>query len=319
MPPSWTLSVYLPKKIWDVFAMKSLQSKLRREWQYLLMLLPGLIIIALFSYYPLYGLIIAFQRYNPAMGFSSPWIGMKNFTYLFSQPNFVRTIWNTFFIAICKIIGGIIVPVFFALLLNEVRIITMKRSFQTLVYIPNFLSWVIMGGILIEILASDGLINHFLGLFGIAPMAFLLDAKIFPWVLIFSDIWKGFGFGTVIYLAALTNIDPGLYEAAIVDGAKRWKQTIYITLPMILPIITLMTVLSLGNVLNAGFDQVYNLYAPLVYSTGDIIDTYVYRLGIQQAQYSVGAAVGMFKSVVSGILIVTSYVLADKFAGYRVF
>lgn len=299
--------------------MKLLMLKIRREWQYHMMLLPGLIVVAIFSYFPLYGLIIAFQRYNPAMGFSSPWIGMENFVYLFNQPNFTRTIWNTFFIAICKIIGGIIVPVFFALLLNEVRNVGIKRSFQTLVYIPNFLSWVIMAGILIDILASDGLVNQILNLFGAKSISFLMDAKVFPWVLIVSDIWKGFGFGTVVYLAALTNIDPGLYEAAIVDGAKRWKQTIYITIPMILPIITLMSVLSLGNVLNAGFDQVYNLYAPLVYSTGDIIDTYVYRLGIEQAQYSVGTAVGMFKSVVSGVLIVASYVLADRLAGYRVF
>jgi len=299
--------------------MKSLAVKFRKEWQFHLMLLPCVVVAVIFSYFPLYGLIIAFQRYNPALGFNSPWVGMENFVYLFNQPNFVRTIWNTFFIAICKIIGGIIVPVLFALLLNEVRNIGVKRSFQTLVYIPNFLSWVIMAGILIEILSSDGLINQFLSLMGATPVAFLLDARVFPWVLIISDIWKGFGFGTVVYLAALTNIDPGLYEAAIVDGAKRWKQTIYITIPMILPIITLMSVLSLGNVLNAGFDQVYNLYAPLVYSTGDIIDTYVYRLGIEQAQYSVGAAVGMFKSVVSGVLIVMSYLMADRFAGYRVF
>jgi len=303
----------------DGCAMKSLTVKLRREWQFHLMLLPGVVVALIFAYYPLYGLVIAFQRYNPALGFKSPWIGMENFVYLFNQPNFVRTIWNTFFIAGCKIIGGIIVPVFFALLLNEVRRVGVKRSFQTLVYIPNFLSWVIMAGILIEILSSDGLINQFLSLMGAPKVAFLLDAKVFPWVLIISDIWKGFGFGTVVYLAALTNIDPGLYEAAIVDGAKRWKQTIYITIPMILPIITLMSVLSLGNVLNAGFDQVYNLYAPLVYSTGDIIDTYVYRLGIEQAQYSVGAAVGMFRSIVSGVLMVTSYFMADRLAGYRVF
>ena len=283
------------------------------------MLIPGLVMVAIFSYFPLYGLVIAFQRYNPARGFNSPWVGLDNFTHLFNQPNFTRTIWNTFFIATCKIIGGIVVPVFFALLLNEVRKVGLKRSFQTLVYIPNFLSWVIMAGILLDILSSDGLVNQFLGLIGIRPVQFLMDAKVFPWVLIVSDIWKGFGFGTVIYLAALTNIDPGLYEAAIMDGAKRWKQTLYITLPMILPIITLMSVLSLGNVLNAGFDQVYNLYAPLVYSTGDIIDTYVYRLGIEQAQYEVGTAVGLFKSLVSGVLIISSYVLADRFAGYRVF
>lgn len=299
--------------------MKQTLTKMRREWQYHVMLIPGLALAAVFAYFPLYGLIIAFQRYNPAMGFNSPWIGMENFIYLFNQPNFTRTIWNTFFIAICKIIGGIVVPVAFSLLLNEVRLAWVKRSFQTLVYIPNFLSWVIMAGILIDILSRDGIVNQLIGALGGRPVDFLMNAKVFPWVLIVSDIWKGFGFGTVVYLAALTNIDPGLYEAAIVDGAKRWKQTIYITIPMLLPIITLMSVLSLGNVLNAGFDQVYNLYAPLVYSTGDIIDTYVYRLGIEQAQYSVGTAVGMFKSIISGILVVTSYFLADRLAGYRVF
>lgn len=145
------------------------------------------------------------------------------------------------------------------------------------------------------------------------------NQDVFPWTMILSDIWKTFGFGTVIYLAALTSIDPGLYEAAIVDGAKRWKQTRYITIPMIMSTIVLMTILSLGNVLNAGFDQIYNLYSPIVYKTGDIIDTYVYRLGIQQAQYSVGTAVGMFKSVISAVMILLSYYLADRFAGYRVF
>ena len=143
--------------------------------------------------------------------------------------------------------------------------------------------------------------------------------SVFPWTMIVTDIWKGFGFGTVVYLAALTSIDPGLYEAAMVDGAKRWKQTIYITIPLLLPTIILMTVLALGNVLNAGFDQIFNLYSPVVYESGDIIDTYVYRLGLQQAQYSVGTAVGLFKSVISFILVALSYLLADKAAGYRIF
>lgn len=210
-------------------------------------------------------------------------------------------------------------PVIFALLLNEVLNSGVKRTFQTLVYIPNFLSWVIMAGIMLDILSSDGIINTFLGVFGIAPISFLGTPSIFPWTMIVSDIWKGFGFGTVVYLAALTSIDPGLYEAAVIDGAKRWKQTIYITLPLLMPTIVLMTVLSLGNVLNAGFDQIYNLYSPVVYQTGDIIDTYVYRLGIQQAQYSIGTAVGLFKSIISSVLVAVSYVLAYRVAGYRIF
>ena len=299
----------------------SFMSKMRRQWQYHVLLIPAIVLVFIFSYIPLYGLVIAFQKYNPAMGFASRWIGLDNFTYLFNQPGFIQTIWNTVYIAVFKIIGGIIVPVFFSLMLNEVRRTYAKRTFQTIVYVPNFLSWVIMAGVMIDILGSQGIINSTLVAWGIVakPISFLGNASIFPWTMILSEVWKTFGFGTVIYLAALTSIDPGLYEAAVVDGAKRWKQTRYITIPMIMSTIVLMTILSLGNVLNAGFDQIYNLYSPIVYKSGDIIDTYVYRLGIQQAQYSVGTAVGMFKSVVSGVMIMLSYYMADRFAGYRVF
>ncbi len=293
--------------------------KLKSQWQYHVMLLFGVIITAIFCYAPLYGLIIAFQKYNPAQGFNSPWVGSDNFKYVFSQPNFVRTIWNTFYIAFFKIIGGIIVPVTFALLLNEVSKNKIKRTFQTLIYIPNFLSWVIMAGVLTDILARDGIVNSLIVMLGGNAVNFLGSSAIFPCTMIITDIWKGFGFGTVVYLAALTSIDPELYEAAMIDGASRWRQTVAITLPLIVPTILLMTILSLGSVLNAGFDQIYNLYSPIVYKTGDIIDTYVYRMGIQQAQYSVGTAVGLFKSVVSCILIGLSHVLADKVAGYRIF
>lgn len=294
-------------------------SKLKKQWQYHLMLLPGVILIFIFSYIPLYGVVIAFEKYNPGMGFSSPWVGMDNFVYLFSQPAFLRTIWNTFYIAVFKLIGGIVVPVVFALLLNEVFSSKIKRTFQTLIYIPNFLSWVIMAGVLIDLLSKDGAINQLLGMMGLGAVNFLGSTEVFPWTMIISDIWKGFGFGTVVYLAALTSIDPGLYESVILDGATRWQQVRYITIPLLLPTIVLMTVLALGNVLNAGFDQIFNLYSPIVYQSGDIIDTYVYRLGIQQAQYSVGAAIGLFKSAVSCVMVGASYILADKLAGYRIF
>ena len=283
------------------------------------MLIPAVVLVFIFSYIPLYGLVIAFQKYNPALGFNSPWIGMGNFANLFRQPSFVQTIWNTFYIAVMKIIGGIIVPVTFALLLNEFSRTSTKRFFQTIIYIPNFLSWVILGGVMMEILSLEGVANKFLALFNVGPVLFLGEPKIFPWTMIISDIWKTFGFGTVVYLAAITGIDPSLYEAALIDGAKRWKQTIYITLPMMMPIIILMSILALGNVLNAGFDQIYNLYGPIVYDTGDIIDTYVYRVGLERAQYALGTAVGMFKALVSGTLIILSYFLADRVAGYRVF
>ncbi len=298
---------------------RTLAARFRLEWQYHLLLIPGIIVTAIFCYYPLYGLVLAFEKYNPALGFASKWVGWKNFQFLFAQPNFTRTIWNSFYMSVMKIGLNIVVAVFFALLLNEVRNQKAKRLFQTLVYAPNFLSWVVVAGLMNDILSQNGIVNQALSLIGIGPIGFLSTPSVFPWTMIITDVWKGFGFGTVVYLAALTAIDPGLYEAACLDGATRWKQTIYITLPMLTPTIMLMLVLSLGSVMNAGFDQIYNMYSPIVYETGDIIDTYVYRLGIQQAQYSVGTAVGLFKSVISSILVIASYILADKVAGYRIF
>lgn len=296
-----------------------MKKRLKKEWQSHVMLLPGIILVFIFHYIPLYGLVIAFQKYNPGLGFSSPWVGFDNFTYLFSQPGFIRTIWNTLYIAVFKIIGGIVVPVLFALLLNEIENQFAKRVFQSLIYIPNFISWVILAGVLDNLLSSDGLINNILATAGITTVKFLGDAQVFPWTIIISDIWKTFGFGTVVYLAALTSIDPELYDAARVDGAKRLSQVRYITIPMLLPTVILMLVLSLGDVMNAGFDQIFNMYSPVVYETGDIIDTYVYRMGIVNAQYSVGTAIGMFKGLVSTILIALSWVLADKVANYRIF
>lgn len=301
-----------------MFGRKNVKKHLKSEWEYHLMLLPGVILVFIFSYIPLYGIVIAFQDYNPALGFDSPWVGLEHFKYLFSQPNFLRTIWNTLYIAIFKIIGNIVIPVIFALLLNEVINIHFKRVMQTLIYIPNFISWVIMAGILMDILANDGMVNQFINLLGFESVNFLGDPSVYPWTMIISDIWKGFGYGTVIYLAALTSIDPILYDAASIDGATRWQKIKMITIPLLVPTIILMLVLSLGSVLNAGFDQIYNTYGPIVYETGDIIDTYVYRLGIQQAQFDVGAAVGLFKSVVSAFLVGLSYILADKLAGYRI-
>lgn len=292
---------------------------LRNQWQYHMMLLPGVVLIFIFAYVPLYGVIIAFEKFNPAMGFQSPWVGWANFEYLFRQPNFVKTIWNTLYISVFKIIGGIVVPVIFALLLNEVRNQKTKRLFQTLIYMPHFLSWVILAGVLSDILASDGIVNSLILHLGGTKVNFLGSLSVFPWTMIVTDIWKGFGFGTIVYLAALTSIEPQLYEAAMIDGASRWKQTLFITIPMLTPTVVLMTVLSLGNVLNAGFDQIYNMYSPIVYETGDIIDTYVYRLGIEKAQYSISTAVGLFKAVISAILIGLSNFMANRFAGYRVF
>lgn len=294
--------------------------RLKMDWPFHLLILPSVILTFIFSYMPIYGIIMAFQDFNPGLGFwGSPWVGLDNFRLIFGQQQFTNTIYNTLFISIFKIAIGTFSSVVFALLLNEVKSTFFKRVFQTIVYIPNFISWVIMAGILLNILATDGFVNIILGVFGIRPIQFISNQHIFPWTIILTDVWKTFGFGTVVYLAAITSMDPELYESAIIDGAGRWKQTLYVTLPLLAPIIILMTVLALGNVLNAGFDQVYNLYSPVVYPKGDIIDTYVYRLGLQNGKYAIGTAVGLLKSVISCVLISLSLYIAYKVADYKVF
>jgi len=285
------------------------------------MLLPGVVLTLIFSYYPMMGILIAFEHFIPTKGFfRSEFVGLEHFEYLFQLPNFRQVLSNTVFIASMKIVAGLVVPVTFAVLLNEVRKAIFKRTVQTIIYLPHFLSWVILGGVLIDILSpSSGIVNSFLGIFGFKPTYFLGDERWFPYVLVISDVWKEFGFSTIVFLAAITSISPTLYEAAIMDGAGRLKQIRHVTLPGMLPVIVLMATLSLGNVLNAGFDQVFNLYSAQVYSTGDIIDTLVYRIGLIDAQYSLATAVGLFKSVISLILISVSYLLAYRLANYRIF
>ncbi|RAJ00568.1 carbohydrate ABC transporter membrane protein 1 (CUT1 family) [Paenibacillus pabuli] len=286
-----------------------------------LMILPGLIIIIVFGYIPMAGLSIAFQNFSPIAGFKNMnWVGLDNFRYLFDLPGFGQVVWNTVFISVMKIVSGLVIPVLVALLLNEVRKTGFKRTIQTVIYMPHFFSWVILAGIIVDVLSpSTGIVNMLLKAVGVEPVQFLASNEWFPYILVITDQWKEFGFGTIIYLAALTNIDKSLYEASVMDGAGRWKQTWYITLPGIRPIVILMVTLSLGNVLNGGFDQVFNLYNPLVYESGDILDTMIYRIGLQDAQYSVSTALGLIKSVVSFIFIGLGYFLAYRLANYRIF
>ncbi|CAM3419883.1 ABC transporter permease [Marinicrinis lubricantis] len=297
------------------------QKSLHSRWPLHLMLIPGLLILFIYQYLPMFGIVMAFQDYKPALGFrGSEWVGWDNFAYIMKLPNITQVVWNAFYISIMKVIAGQIFPIIVAILLNEVRKSFFKRTFQTLIYLPHFLSWVILGGILIDILSpSTGFVNLVLGWFGVDPIFFLGDKSLFPYVLVATDLWKDFGFSTIVYLAALTSINPNLYEAAVVDGASRLRQIWHITLPGMAPIIVLVATLSLGSILNAGFDQVFNLYSPAVYETGDIIDTLVYRTGILQAKYSLATAIGLFKSVVSLILIAISYFLAYRIANYRIF
>ncbi|GGE02148.1 ABC transporter permease [Paenibacillus nasutitermitis] len=293
-----------------------------RELPLHLMLLPGIIIILIFSYVPMAGLIIAFQKFIPAKGLfgDQEWIGWGNFDYVFSMPNTMNVLQNTVIIAGWKIVLGLLVPITVAILLNEIGSSLLKRSIQTVIYFPYFLSWVVFGSIVVDLLSpSGGLFNQFLGLFGIEPIHFLGSNEFFRETIIFTDTWKDFGYGTIVYLAAITTINPSTYEAAKIDGANKWQQTWHVTLPGMRMIIVLMMVLSLGQVLNAGFDQIFNLYSPIVYETGDIIDTMVYRLGLENAKYGPSAAIGMFKSIVSLIFISISYYAAYRLFDYRLF
>lgn len=302
----------------------TLVKNLRTEWPLHLFLLPAVILLLIFSYFPMVGILIAFQDYVPSKGwdifFKSEWVGLDNFKYIMSMPGFWSAMRNTLTIAVQKIVVNIFVPLILALLLNEVKNALFKKSVQTLIYIPYFFSWVILGGILTDILSPvNGIVNQFLQILGFDKVNFLGNPNTIQPVFIVTNIWKEVGYNTVIFLAALTSIAPALYEAASVDGAGYTKQMLHITLPSLLPMILLVTVLGMGNILNAGFDQVFNLYSPVVYETADIIDTFVYRIGMDELQYSVSTAINLFKSVISIILISTSFHLAKKYAGYKIF
>jgi putative aldouronate transport system permease protein len=299
---------------------RSFRDVWRQHWMLYVMLIPALVMLLLFQLYPLWGISIAFVKYNPFRGLAgSEFVGLSNFVDVFTRPQTFEIIRNTLYIAVGKIIVGQITAVVFALLVHEVRFRPYQRIVQTLTTLPHFLSWIIVGAVLINILSGSGAINSFLTTLGLPPIGFLRDKMVFPWTLILSDVWKGFGFGAIIYLAALTQINPELYEAAAVDGAGRWARLRYVTLPGISGIIVLMACLSLGNVLNAGFEQVLVLYNPVVYATGDIIDTYVYRVGLLGNNYELATVVGLFRAMIGFILIMLSYWLADRYANYRIF
>lgn len=302
----------------------------KRDLPLHLMILPGVILTLIFSYGPMMGLIMAFQDFSPKDGFlGSEFVGLKNFIYVFKIPGFWQIVSNTLLISVLKIIFSIIVPVIVALLLNELVGAKFKRTVQTIIYFPHFLSWIILGGLLIDILSpSEGMVNKLIKLFGGTPIYFLGDKAWFPYTMVITDVWKEFGYGTIVYLAALTSIDPTLYEAASIDGAGKFKQMLNVTLPALVPTILLMLMLSLGGILNAGgtasaagssgFEQIYNLYSPQVYETGDIIETLVFRLGLGNGQYSVATAIGFIKSMISFILMSFGYWLAKKTANYEI-
>lgn len=294
--------------------------RFRRELPLHCMLMPSLAVVLVYSYLPMLGLVMAFQKFNPILSFfRSPWVGWANFEYVFKLSNFGQILRNTVEIAVWKIVLGQIVPLILALLLNEVTQKRFKRVSQTVFFLPYFLSWVILGGVFRELFALDGGINSLLYSLSGHKIFFMGDNRWFRFILIATSVWKGMGYNMIVFLAAITNVDPSLYEAAAIDGCGRLRQSWHVTLPGIRPMIVLLATLAIGNVLNAGFDQIFNMYNPLVYESSDIIDTFVYRLGLINRQYSVSAALGLFKSVVSLFFVGIAYYSAYKFSDYRIF
>jgi putative aldouronate transport system permease protein len=283
----------------------------KNKFTYLL-LLPGILFYIIFQYIPLYGITLAFKTFMFNKGIlGSPWSGLDNFRYVFVEPDFWTAVRNTLIISFGKIIIGFPAPIILALLINELWDGKLKRIFQTIYTFPNFLSWIIVAGFVINMSSDTGMINNLLAVLGFDKQAFLGDSALFRPLLVLTDIWKSAGWSCIIYLAAISSIDPSLYESSDIDGAGRIQKMWYITMPGIQSIAVLLLLLSVGNVMNAGFDQVFNLYNSMVYNVGDIIDTYLYRITFQSSpEFGVSVAVGLFKAVINFLLLV----VADRFA-----
>lgn len=296
---------------------KRINNVIRKNWQIYLMFLPAAVLLFIFCYVPMYGIVLAFKEYSPVLGImGSEWVGLEHFRTLFSDSYFLKVLLNTVRISLLKFAAGFPVPIILALLLNEVRHNAFKRTVQTLSYLPYFISWVVVSGILINICSIDGgVINRFIEWMGFGPVNFFGNGRAFLALLVISDIWKGAGWGTIIYFAAISGINPELYEAALIDGANRYRRIRHITLPSLVPAISINLIFSCSSLLSGGFDQIFNLYNPIVYDVADIIDTYIFRIGISDGNYGVSTALGLFNSVVSVVLILSVNKIIQKLGG----
>lgn len=285
-----------------------------RSWQLYLLLAPTLLYFIVFKYYPMYGLQIAFKDYLPSLGvWGSEWVGWSHFERFFNSYQFWEIIQNTLVLSIYELAVGFPLPILLALMLNMLISHKYKRFIQTVVYAPHFISVVVMVGILFVFLSpSSGLINHFIVLFGGEPIHFMASPEWFKTLYVFSGVWQGTGFAAIIYLAALSGVDPSLHEAAVMDGASKFKRVLHIDIPAIMPVSVIMLILALGNLMNLGFEKALLMQTPLNKESSNIIATYVYEVGIQQAQYSFGTAVGLFNSIINLILLVTVNQIARK-------
>lgn len=282
------------------------------------MLIPAVIYYVVIHYYPMYGAQIAFKdfRFNLGIG-GSPWVGLKHFEELFSAPSFRQILTNTLLISFYKLIFGFPAPIIFALLLNEVLQSKVKKIVQTISYLPHFISWVVLGGVFIQLLSpTSGPVNLVINFLGIESIYFLGDNSWFRGTLVWTSIWKGIGWGSIIYFAALAGVDTSLYEAASIDGANRFHKMIYITIPSMVPVITIMLIFAVAGVINDDFDQIFNLYSSAVYQSGDVISTYVYRKGLVGSEFSYATAVGLFKNIIGFVLIILTNQIAKKYSEY---
>ncbi|MFD2331730.1 ABC transporter permease [Cohnella sp. GCM10020058] len=292
------------------------RSRLKQYRILLLMLVPALIYFFVFNYLPMYGIVLAFKDFKITQGIlGSPWTGFKYFEKAYNDPNFIVVLRNTLIISVYKLIFGFPVPILFALMLNEVMNVKFKKFVQTVSYLPHFISWVVLGGIFINFFSLEGPVNAIIKLLGHEPILMLADERYFRTILVVTDIFKGFGWASIIYFAAIAGIDDQLYEAAVIDGATRLQRARYITLPMLVPVIAILVILQMGSILDAGFDQIFNLYNTNVYNVADIIDTYVYRKGLTDMEYSYSTAIGIFKSLVALVLIVAMNRIVKSIGG----
>ena len=291
----------------------------RRHPMMYLMLIPGLFFLFIYKFAPLYGILIAFKDYNIFAGSNpidaiakSPWVGFANFERLFKSSEFIKVLVNTLIINGMKILFLFPIPIICAILLNEIRNKAFRKLSQTAIYVPYFFSWVVVFGIFYSLFGSYGVVNNVIAALGHARIKFFTDTGIFRWLLVFTEGWKEIGYNTVSYLAAITGIDIALDEAASVDGANKWKQIWHVTMPGLLPTIVLMFILKVGYILDTGFEQVLVFYNPAVYDVADIIQTYVYRLGMGQMDFPLSTALGLFNSVVAFVLIVSANMISKK-------
>ncbi len=292
---------------------------IRRYWMLYVMFLPVIICLLLFNYLPMTGIYIAFTEYQPWVPImESPFVGWENFRLMFTAPDFGRLVFNTVWINILKLVFGFPAPIILALLLNEVQKQVFKRTFQTISYLPYFVSWIVVSGIMYTLLNYNfGIVNGVLKSFGMEPVQWYTSSEYWRSFLVGTSVWKSIGYNSILYLAAIAGIDTALYEAAVIDGASRWKQMLHITLPCLLPTASILLILSLGSMMNGDFGQIFALIgqnAPL-HETTDVLDFYIYRKGLQSGQFSIGTAMGLFQSVIGFLLIVGSNLAAKRMGG----